>query len=292
MIELSNLLSGVEALPAAANRPRGDAPAFSYARAAAALEQRAGAALKTHGAAPTLDDPAAALQVAARARARASADREGAGAQPAAAPAAQAASPATQVPASPPPQAAPAAPSAPVAAQGQAPAGLAPAPPSPPSAAPARPAIAADAPRAQSPRPADKSAARTVRADPPARTPAAFAEVIARRLGEGKSEFEIRLDPPQLGRVEGRLVLGDDGEATLALVFDNQAALDRFAADGAALRAALASAGFDLGGSALSFTLAEREGSDGGSRRSGGEAGRDAPSVAPFAFSSVIDIRI
>ncbi|MEQ1931769.1 MAG: flagellar hook-length control protein FliK, partial [Parvularculaceae bacterium] len=95
-------------------------------------------------------------------------------------------------------------------------------------------------------------------AAPPVRTTEDFARLIARRLDDGSSEFELRLDPPELGRIEARLIVGDDGETTLAIKFDNQAAYDLFARDDAALRLAFAEAGYDFGRSGLSFSLDDR----------------------------------
>lgn len=87
------------------------------------------------------------------------------------------------------------------------------------------------------------------RAPLPARAPgpaaAQFAEILARRL-DGASQFDLRLDPPALGGIEGRLILSDDKEALLSLTFDNQSAFDLLRRDEAALRSALADAGFDL----------------------------------------------
>jgi flagellar hook-length control protein FliK len=85
-----------------------------------------------------------------------------------------------------------------------------------------------------------------------------FTRLLAKRLDGGASEFELRLDPPELGRVEAKLGMGDDGKAVLALKFDNQAALDLFARDANELRAALLSAGFDSNGADISFSLNDR----------------------------------
>lgn len=84
-----------------------------------------------------------------------------------------------------------------------------------------------------------------------------FAKLLARRLDNGATSFELRLDPPELGRVEAHLKTGDDGKAVLALKFENQTTLDMFARDEAGLRAALMSSGFDLGGERLAFILAD-----------------------------------
>lgn len=84
-----------------------------------------------------------------------------------------------------------------------------------------------------------------------------FAKLVAQRLHTGATAFELRLDPPALGRVDASLRVADDGETILALKFEHQAALDLFARDQAGLRAALSDAGFDLGGDNLAFSLAD-----------------------------------
>jgi hypothetical protein len=73
-----------------------------------------------------------------------------------------------------------------------------------------------------------------------------FARILAERLAD-QTRFEIDLSVEGLGRVEGRLILGDDGAASLALAFDRAETLDQFLRDGAALRAHLESSGFAFG---------------------------------------------
>ena len=81
-----------------------------------------------------------------------------------------------------------------------------------------------------------------------------FARLLAKKLDSGSS-FDIRLDPPSLGRVEGRFAISQDGKSVLALSFDNQAALDLFKNDELALRTALTDSGIDLGQSDISFSM-------------------------------------
>ena len=83
-----------------------------------------------------------------------------------------------------------------------------------------------------------------------------FAEILAQRL-ESASQFDLRLDPPALGSIEGRLTLSDDGQAKLSLSFDNRSAFDFFRGDAAALRSALGDAGFDMTGRDLQFSFRE-----------------------------------
>jgi hypothetical protein len=92
-------------------------------------------------------------------------------------------------------------------------------------------------------------------------TPAAlkteFAEILARRL-EKTSVFDLRLDPPEIGRIEGRLSVKDDGKSVLSLTFDNQSAFDLFSRDEQALRHALQQAGLQFGAGDFIFAFRER----------------------------------
>jgi len=106
-----------------------------------------------------------------------------------------------------------------------------------------------------------KTAAKTVKTPAATRTiepqvTQEFSRLLARRLDNATS-FDLRLDPPELGRLEGRFTVNDDGKTVLALKFDNQAALDHFSKDEPALRAALSEAGYDLTQNSLTFTLRE-----------------------------------
>ncbi|MDZ7627267.1 MAG: flagellar hook-length control protein FliK [Parvularculaceae bacterium] len=102
-----------------------------------------------------------------------------------------------------------------------------------------------------------RAKAEAPRATIPLRAPLAtkqFAEILAQRL-ENASQFDLRLDPPSFGSIDGRLTLSDDGQAILSLSFDNQHAFDHFSRDEAALRAALADGGFDLTQQNLQFSF-------------------------------------
>ncbi len=108
------------------------------------------------------------------------------------------------------------------------------------------------------------SKAETSRATATAKQPAQaatlganFAEVLARRH-EKTSVFEMRLDPPAHGRVEGRLAIADDGKAILSLTFDNQFAFDLFSRDEQLLRQTLAQAGLDFASGDFRFSYREQ----------------------------------
>jgi flagellar hook-length control protein FliK len=111
----------------------------------------------------------------------------------------------------------------------------------------------------------------------PATLKAEFAAILARRL-EKTSVFDLRLDPPELGRVEGKLVVNDDGKSVLSLTFDNQNAFDLFSRDEQALRLALQHAGLSFG--AGDFKLSYRAPAE-----AAGDAFGGLSAAAPAAIS-------
>lgn len=226
---------------------RAPAPAFSYDDAVAALERHSARSLDIHGGAPaTAVTAGRAASAAESAPAPKSATAQSDKADPASPRAAQSAgAPATPAQAAPPPAPVTAgATTINIPAPSSAPASLQPSATSATGAREAAARIRTDAARAPA----------IVRTPPSAA--AQFAEILAQRL-ENASQFELRLDPPALGSVDGRLTLSDDGQAVLALSFDNQSAFDLFRRDEGALRSALADAGFDLAGRNLQFSFRE-----------------------------------
>jgi len=230
---------------------QGAASGFSYALAAASLEKNASQSLKAHGAAPGRGEISASAETADGVRRDKSASE----------PSKDAAIPAPEK-TSPQP-----------ASEARTPAikgALAPTIAS--AAAPAQPPTIgiANSPAAASGKTADIAAVRasdvarmkTAATKAPRIEPqspalkAEFAEILARRL-EKTSVFELRLDPPELGRVDGRLAVNDDGKAVLALTFDNQNAFDLFSRDEQALRQALSDAGLNFSFGDLTFTFRE-----------------------------------
>jgi hypothetical protein len=103
---------------------------------------------------------------------------------------------------------------------------------------------------------ARKETLKTVAKAPPqavAKPQESFAALLAKRLDAKTSVFDIRLDPPELGRISGRFEITDDGAGALKLSFDTQSTFDMFRRDEAALRQALADAGVSLDGQSLLF---------------------------------------
>jgi flagellar hook-length control protein FliK len=95
---------------------------------------------------------------------------------------------------------------------------------------------------------------------------------IAARVEAGEKQFEIRLDPPDLGRIEVRLNVDSSGRATSHLVVDRADTLDLLRRDAPALERALQSAGLTTDDGALQFSLRDQS-----------FAGRDQGSPAPLS---------
>jgi flagellar hook-length control protein FliK len=80
---------------------------------------------------------------------------------------------------------------------------------------------------------------------------------IAARLHEGKQRFEIRLDPPELGRIDVRLDLDRHGHVSSRLVVERSETLDLLRRDAPALERALQSAGLKTDGG-IDFSLRDQ----------------------------------
>jgi flagellar hook-length control protein FliK len=78
---------------------------------------------------------------------------------------------------------------------------------------------------------------------------------MAQRLADGVREFRIRLDPPELGRIDIRMEITRDGHLSAHLITDRPEALDALQRDARALERALQAAGLDLEEGDLSFNL-------------------------------------
>ncbi len=78
---------------------------------------------------------------------------------------------------------------------------------------------------------------------------------MVRQVHQGTSRFTIRLDPPELGRVDVRLNVDASGAVTARLTVDRTETLDLFQRDQRTLERALAQAGLDASRTSLEFSL-------------------------------------
>lgn len=83
---------------------------------------------------------------------------------------------------------------------------------------------------------------------------------MASRFKQGTTQFEIRLDPPELGRVDVRIEIDSDGRVVSRLTVEKSETLDLLKADQRALERALHEAGFKSEQNSLSFTLRDERG--------------------------------
>ena len=109
--------------------------------------------------------------------------------------------------------------------------------------------------------PAGPNAAAQTAANPqqaPTVPIAGLAVEIAGRAHAGKNNFEIRLDPPELGRIEVKLSVDRQGQVTSHLIADRQDTLDLLRRDSSGLERALQDAGLKTGGDGLQFSLRDQ----------------------------------
>ena len=82
---------------------------------------------------------------------------------------------------------------------------------------------------------------------------------IAQGVGSGASTIDIRLDPPELGRVEVRLELGPENTVRAVLAAERPETLSELERTSEELENALADSGLDLENDGLEFTLMDED---------------------------------
>lgn len=83
----------------------------------------------------------------------------------------------------------------------------------------------------------------------------ALAVQIAARSDDGNKQFDIRLDPAELGRVDVKLTIDDQGRAQAHLAVEKPQTLDMLQNDRSNLERALRDSGVDLSQNGLNFSL-------------------------------------
>ena len=91
------------------------------------------------------------------------------------------------------------------------------------------------------------------------------AAAIARNLQNGQTRFQVRLDPPELGRVDVSMKVGTDGAVQAHLIVERPETLDMFLRDQRSLERALEAAGLSTGSDGLQFSLKQDQGQQFGS---------------------------
>jgi flagellar hook-length control protein FliK len=87
---------------------------------------------------------------------------------------------------------------------------------------------------------------------------AGLAVEIAARAQAGRNRFEIRLDPPELGRIDVRLDVDGNGQVTSRLLVERTETLDLLRRDAGELERALQQAGLKTNENGLQFALRDQ----------------------------------
>ena len=105
---------------------------------------------------------------------------------------------------------------------------------------------------------------------------AGLAVAIAARAQDGSSQFDIRLDPPELGRIDVRLGVDGSGQVTTHVTVDRADTLQLLQSQQPQLQQALEQAGLKTADNGLQFTLRDQSfaGQNGGT---GGQQQQTAP---------------
>jgi flagellar hook-length control protein FliK len=128
----------------------------------------------------------------------------------------------------------------------------------PKAGADAAPPITLTAPL-QTTAPAGPNPAASAPMSQPAVIPfAGVAIEIAGKALAGKNHFDIRLDPPELGRIEVHLDVDRDGNVTSRMIADRADTLDLLRRDASGLERALQDAGLKTSDNSLQFSLRDQ----------------------------------
>nr|WP_283776592.1 flagellar hook-length control protein FliK [Stappia sp. WLB 29] len=97
-----------------------------------------------------------------------------------------------------------------------------------------------------------------------------LATEVARFAQKGQTRFQIRMDPPELGRVDVELKVSRDGTVRAHLTVERSETLDMFLRDQRGLERALDAAGLKLDSGGLEMSLKNQNGFAGFERGEGG----------------------
>jgi len=146
--------------------------------------------------------------------------------------------------------------------------------------------------------------AATPRPSVPAAPAAQVAVHIARAFDDGVRRLEVRLNPAELGRVEVKLDVANDGRVIAVVSAERQETLDLLQRDSRSLERGLQDAGIRADSGSLNFTLRQQErqawsGGGGGAERRIGAADREvspqgaaAAAFRPRAALRALDISV
>jgi flagellar hook-length control protein FliK len=112
---------------------------------------------------------------------------------------------------------------------------------------------------------------------------AALAIEIASRAKDGSRQFDIRLDPPELGRIDVKLDVDKSGQVNTHLTVDRPETLDLLRRDSQGLERALQQAGLKTSDGGLEFSLRQQT-------PDGQFSNRNQPQANPQANTPAVEI--
>jgi flagellar hook-length control protein FliK len=115
----------------------------------------------------------------------------------------------------------------------------------------------------------------------------ALAFEIKRQQGNGVNRFEIRLQPPELGRIDVRLEVSSDGSMRAHLFADRPETLNLLERDGRNLERAFQSIGLKTDRDGIGFSLRQDGAADGGNGR--GDRGQSGTGSRTFGIAAFDD---
>jgi flagellar hook-length control protein FliK len=105
---------------------------------------------------------------------------------------------------------------------------------------------------------------------------------VARQFDAGNSRFQIRLDPPELGRIDVKLDLDKHGTVNARMFVERPETLDLMLRDQRALQQALQQAGLDTSKTNLEFSLRQNPYAGTGADTGQGGGNGNQPGFGPF----------
>ena len=102
---------------------------------------------------------------------------------------------------------------------------------------------------------------------------------IAKNFDNGVTRFQVRIDPPELGRVDVKMDMTVEGRVQAHLTVERPETLELMMRDARSLEKALADTGLNLNRDALTFSLKDGDGF--GAHDQAGDGNRDGASTGP-----------
>ena len=120
----------------------------------------------------------------------------------------------------------------------------------------------------------------------------AIALQIARNPEKGVYRFDIRLDPPEMGRIDIRMEVRRDGHVMAHMTVEKPETLDLLQRDARALQQALNNAGLDADENSLNFSLQDQNADEDRRNAAGGDGDSGGVDEAEAATAPIYNVNL